>query len=256
MKPASPCGTPMPIRPHRLRRRTISYLVLATLVAFCGGLLHSVESRGQAGHERHGEQGQGRHGNPADLKAYLEHLDSPERDKTQLPSDVIRVLGLKPGMAVADLGSGSGYFTRRLAEAVTDEGLVYAVDVEPELLAYVKESFEHVHEPHRVEYILADPDHPKLKTESVDLIFLCNVAHHIPNRGTYFANLASALKSGGRIAIIDFYHDARSGDLGFPKGHLVSREKILTEMANAGYRLIREHGFLPRQYFLEFAPAH
>lgn len=199
-------------------------------------------------------QDQHRHRRPDDIKQYLEHLDRAERDHYQKPAEVIEVLNLKPGMAVADLGSGSGYFTRRFVEAVTETGIVYAVDVEPEMLAYVKESVAHMHIPSRVEFILAQPDNPKLPFESVDLIFVCNTIHHLDNRPTYFKNLRSALKTGGRISLIDFHPDERSGDLGFPKRHLVSRDTVIHEMSEAGYRLVREHTFLPKQYFLEFAP--
>ena len=189
---------------------------------------------------------------PSDIKEYLEHLDRPERDRDQKPMQVLEALELKPGMAVVDLGAGSGYFTRRFAETVTEQGKVYAIDIEPDMLAYTKESLAQMQAPHTVEFILADADNPKLPAESVDLIFVCNVYHHLENRPTYFAHAASALKPGGRIAIIDFYHDHRSGDVGFPRRHLVSRDTVIDEMGKAGYTLLREHDILSRQYFLEF----
>ncbi|MCS6285411.1 MAG: methyltransferase domain-containing protein [Nitrospira sp.] len=195
---------------------------------------------------------QHQHRRPDDIKQYLEHLDSTERDRYQKPSEVIDALKLKPGMAVADLGSGSGYFTRRFIEAVTETGMVYAVDVEPEMLAYAKESVIHMHTAYTAEFILAQPDNPKLQFASVDLLFVCNTIHHLENRSKYFSDLKSSLKSGARIAIIDFYPDERSGDLGFPKHHLVARDTIVQEMTTAGYQLAREHSFLPKQYFLEF----
>ena len=195
---------------------------------------------------------QHQHRRPDDIKQYLEHLDSTERDRYQKPSEVIEALRLKPGMAVADLGSGSGYFTRRFVEAVTETGMVYAVDVEPEMLAYAKESVIHMHIAYTAEFILAQPDNPKLPFESVDLLFVCNTIHHLENRAKYFSDLKSSLKPGARITIIDFYPDERSGDLGFPKHHLVARDTIVQEMAAAGYQLVREHSFLPKQYFLEF----
>jgi arsenite methyltransferase len=195
------------------------------------------------------------HRRPDDIKQYLEQLDSSERDRYQKPAQVIEALNLTPGMAVADLGSGSGYFTRRFVEAVTDRGIVYAVDIEPEMLAYVKESIVHLHVPYNVQFILARPDNPKLPFESVDLIFVCNTVHHLEDRPAYFRNLRSSLKPGGRIVIIDFYPDERSGELGFPKRHLVAREIVIEELTAAGYRLLREHTFLPRQYFLEFVPS-
>ncbi len=197
----------------------------------------------------------GQHGRLPSVTEYLDQLERPERDHYQKPAEVIQALGLKPGMVVADLGSGSGYFTRRFIEAVTETGKVYAIDVEPEALKHVKDSVEHMHISYTAEFILAQPDNPKLPFESVDLIFLCNVYHHLDNRTTYFINVKSALRPGGRIAIIDYYHDERSGDLGFSKAHLVPRETVLDEMTKAGYRLLREHTFLPKQYFLEFVPV-
>jgi ubiquinone/menaquinone biosynthesis C-methylase UbiE len=195
---------------------------------------------------------QHQHRRPDDIKQYLEHLDSTERDRYQKPSEVIETLKVKPGMAVADLGSGSGYFTRRFVEAVTETGMVYAVDVEPEMLAYAKESVIHMHIGYSAEFILAQPDNPKLPFASVDLLFVCNTIHHLEDRATYFRNLKSSLKPGARIAIIDFYPDDRSGDLGFPKHHLVPRDTLIQEMTTAGYQLAKEHSFLPKQYFLEF----
>ena len=214
---------------------------LVLLVAFCTVLAGSAMAQEQHQHRR-----------PDDIKQYLEHLDSTERDRDQKPAQVIEALNLKPGMAIADLGSGSGYFTRRFVEAVTETGMVYAIDVEPEMLAYVKESIVHMHVPYTAEFILARPDSPKLPFESVDLLFVCNTVHHLEERSKYFRDLASSLKPGGHIGIIDFYPDERSGELGFPKHHLVSRDTIVKELTDAGYRLDREHSFLPRQYFLEF----
>jgi ubiquinone/menaquinone biosynthesis C-methylase UbiE len=199
------------------------------------------------------QHGQG-HDRIPNVLEYLDRLDRPERDQDQKPAQVVEALKLKPGMAVADLGSGSGYFTRRFVEAVTESGKVYAIDVEPEALKYVEESLVHMHRSYTAEFILARPENPKLPYESVDLIFVCNTYHHLEERAAYFRNTKSALQPGGRVAIVDFYDDDRSGDLGFSKRHLVARDTVLQEMAEAGYRLAAEHTFLPKQYFLEFVP--
>jgi len=195
------------------------------------------------------------HRRPVDIKQYLEQLDSEDRDQYQKPRQVIEALNLKPGLAVADLGSGSGYFTRRFIEAVTETGKVYAVDVEPEMLKYAEESVVHMHRSYTAEFILARPDNPKLPYGSIDLLFLCNTYHHLDERTKYFSDTKSSLKPGGRLAIIDFYNDERSGELGFPKRHLVPRETVIAELTEAGYTFVREHTFLPRQYFLEFIPV-
>ena len=165
---------------------------------------------------------------------------------------MIEALALKPGMYVADLGAGSGYFTRRFVEAVTDKGKVYVIDIEPEALKYVEDSLVHMHRSFEAEFILARPDNPKIPFESVDVVFVCNTYHHLENRSEYFRNVKSSLKQNGRVAIVDFYHDDRSGEVGFPKRHLIPREKVEDEMKAAGYRLAKEHTFLPKQYFLEF----
>jgi ubiquinone/menaquinone biosynthesis C-methylase UbiE len=214
-------------------------------VVLCLGLLWIGPAPAQQGH---------RHERMPNVMEYIDRLDRPERDQYQKPAQVVEALELKPGMHVADLGSGSGYFTRRFIEAVTESGKVYAIDVEPEALKYVEDSLVHTHRPYSVEFVLARPDNPKLPAESVDLIFVCNTYHHIEDRAVYFRNVRSALRAGGRIAVVDFYHDERSGELGFPKRHLVSREKVVEEMTEAGYGLLQEHTFLPRQYFLEFVP--
>ena len=215
--------------------------LLSPLVACCLLLTTALAAEEHQGHRR-----------PTDIKQYLEHLDSEERDQHQKPKQVIDALNLKPGLTVADLGSGSGYFTRRFIEAVTETGKVYAVDVEPEMLKYTEESIVHMHRSYTAEFILARPDNPKLPYQSIDLLFVCNTYHHLEERTKYFSDTKSSLKPGGRVVIIDFYQDERSGNLGFPKQHLVSRETVIKELTDAGYTLLREHAFLPKQYFLEF----
>ena len=183
---------------------------------------------------------------------YLDRLDRPERDQDQKPAQVVETLAIKPGMHVADLGAGSGYFTRRFVEAVGETGKVYVIDIEPKALKYVEESLVHMQRPFNAEFILARPDDSNIPVESVDVLFVCNTYHHLQDRTEYFRKAKSSLKEGGRLVIIDYYHDDRSGELSFPKRHLVPREKVLGEITAAGYRLAKEHAFLPKQYFLEF----
>lgn len=216
---------------------------VSAIAAFWLCIVFAVPAVAQDGHP---------HERMPNVMEYIDRLDSPERDQYQKPALVIEALELRPGMGVADLGAGSGYFTRRFVEAVTETGKVYVVDVEPGALKYVEDSLVHMHRPYTAEFILARPDNPKIPSQSVDLIFVCNTYHHLADRTEYFRNIKSSLKSGGRIAIVDFYHDERSGDLGFPKRHLVPQETVIQELSQAGYKLFREHTFLPKQYFLEF----
>ncbi len=168
------------------------------------------------------------------------------RDRWQQPDRVVAELGLRPGDRVADLGAGGGYFTFRLARAVGPSGVVYAVDTDrdmPSALAAraVEQGLGNV------VAVEAKPDEPGLP-EPVDLSFLANSYHHLPDRRTYFALLARHLKPNGRVAIVE----ATPTGLHRLVGHATSPEAIRSELQAAGYTLVADHGFLPRQGFLVF----
>src|SRR5438094_120736 len=142
------------------------------------------------------------HRGPADLKEYIESLERPERDKDQKPDEVIKALNITDYMTIADIGAGSGYFTRKFVWAVQDKGMVYAVDIEPGMLKYNEEMVEHMHTPYNAKFVLAKPDDPLLPPKSVDLVFLCNAYHHLEKRADYFTRVKASLTKNGRIAII------------------------------------------------------
>jgi arsenite methyltransferase len=192
------------------------------------------------------------HRGPADIKEYIDALERPEREKEQKPDEVVKALNITDYMIIADIGAGSGYFTRKFVWAVQNKGMVYAVDIEPAMLKYNEEMVEHLHTPYNAKFVVAKPDDPLLQPKSMDLVFLCNAYHHLEKRADYFKRVQASLKPGARVAIIDFYHDERSGDVGFPREYLVPRDTVVKEMAAAGYALAKEHTFLTRQYFLEF----
>lgn len=173
------------------------------------------------------------------------------RDGWQQPEQVIHSLDIAPGSAVADLGSGGGYFTFRLADAVGSEGRVYAVDVDAELLEYIGERSREEGRDNIVT-VLAAYDDPTIPDASVDLLFTSNTYHHLENRSAYFARAARVLRPGGRVAIIDL--DDRTWIMRV-FGHVTPRDEIVREMEDAGYRLDADHTFLSRQSFLVFARA-
>ena len=173
------------------------------------------------------------------------------RDTWQQPEKVIQSLQLRPGAAVADLGSGGGYFTFRLAKAVGPAGKVYAVDIDQDINAALNERAKN-EQAENIEVILAQPHDPQLPAAGVDLIFTSNTYHHIEDRVRYFNNLRKYLRPGGRVAIIDF--DRRAWLEGLWR-HYSAEEFIKREMEQAGYRLQQELDFLDRQSFLIFAPV-
>ena len=170
------------------------------------------------------------------------------RDNWQQPEKVIAALHLQPGNVVADLGSGGGYFTFRLAKAVAPTGKVYAVDTDQDMVALVAERAKK-EAPSLIEPILAKPDDPVLPATGVDLVFTSNTYHHIDNHVTYFSNLRKYLRPGGKVVIIEL--DGRAWPEGL-LGHYTLRESIKREMDQAGYLFDQDLDFLDRQSFLIF----
>jgi arsenite methyltransferase len=170
------------------------------------------------------------------------------RDGWQHPAQVVAALNISPGDRVADLGSGGGYFTFRLADAVGPEGSVWAVDLDTALLAYVSEQAT-LRGQTWITAIEARPDDPLLPEGQVDLIFTCNTYHHLADRTGYFANARRYLEPTGRVAIVEFNGEGWFGSL---FSHFTPGEDIKREMAAAGYELEAEHDFLGRQSFLVF----
>ena len=184
-----------------------------------------------------------------DLTGYISRLEDPSRREWQKPDVVVQKLNLRAGQSVADLGAGSGYFTVRLAGAVGELGKVYAVDIEPALLDHVVKRIQELGMGN-IEMVLAAPDDPKLPEASVDLIFTCNVLHHVENRDRYYRLLQHTLKSGGRFAVLDFYK--RPLPVGPPPAMKIRKEDMIREVEAAGFRLDQDFAFLPHQYFLVF----
>jgi len=212
---------------------------LFLLAALCPTHLHAqaVASPHEM-HQRHG-----------DAAAYIASLEDPARDAYQKPDEVMKALALRRGEVVADIGSGSGYFTLRFAHAVGEAGRVYAVDVSPEMIRHLNRRLRDAGI-RNVVPILSDPDDPLLPDASVDRFVIVNTWHHIEDRPGYVALLKRMLKPGGQVVHIDF--EKRDLPVGPPPAMKIAREELVKEMEAAGFRLAAEHGFLPYQYFLVF----
>jgi ubiquinone/menaquinone biosynthesis C-methylase UbiE len=186
------------------------------------------------------------HGDPA---AYIAALDDPARDAYQKPDEVMKALALRPGEVVADIGSGSGYFTLRFARAVGDAGRVYAVDVSPDMIRHLNHRLRDAGI-RNVVPVLSEPDDPLLPDASVDRFVIVDTWHHVEDRARYLALLKRMLKPGGLVVHIDF--QKRDLPMGPPIGMKIAREDLVNQMEVAGFRLAAEHTFLPYQYFLVF----
>jgi ubiquinone/menaquinone biosynthesis C-methylase UbiE len=182
------------------------------------------------------------HHTPADADEYAKVLNDPGRDAWQKPHEVVMALELKSSEVVADIGAGTGYFASRFARHAAT---VYAVDIDAKLLEMAKKGA-----PANLLTILAAPDDPKLPPAAVDMIFFCDVLHHIANRPQYYEKLKAALKPGGRIVVIDFYKKALP--VGPPPEMKIDSDAMIAEFKASGFKMTRQWDMLPYQYFYEF----
>lgn len=174
-------------------------------------------------------------------------FDDPKRDAWQQPDKVVAALALAPGMVVADVGAGTGYFEKRLATAVGANGAVIAVDIEPDMVRYLRERAHREGTPN-VEARLGAADDPKLAAGSVDRILIVDTWHHISDRGAYAKKLATALEPGGFIVVVDFKLDTKRGP---PKEHRLAPEQVIADLESAGLRASVVEVGLPDQYVIK-----
>ncbi len=223
-------------------------VVVSGKMVFLHVLVLILLSSALAGCSNHHEQPAVKH-RFDNIDHWVRMFEDPERDSWQKPAEVVKAMNLRPGDVVADIGAGTGYFTRHFAVAVGPSGKAIGLDIETGMVEYMKEDAKKLHLNNYMARVVKTDD-PELEDSSVDVIFLCNTYHHIENRVTYFRNVAQSLKQGGRVINVDFYKDS---DFGPPREHKLAKEVVLKEMEMAGYRLVASHDFLPQQYFLEFA---
>ena len=176
-----------------------------------------------------------------------EHFNELAAREEKESANVIPHLELKKGDSVADLGAGGGYFSFKLAEAVGSSGKVYAIDIDPESIAFIRKKITEKNAGN-IEAVLAAYDDSKLAPASVDLVFIRNAYHDFQDRVRYFARLKSVLKPGGRIAIID-YDKSKLGLFRGIFGHALDEKIIIAEMKQAGYIKTRSYTFLKQQSF-------
>jgi len=179
-------------------------------------------------------------------------LDGPGRDQWQKPKEVIQRLSIQPGMAVADIGAGSGYFTLYFAEAVGKQGIVYAGDIAEEALELIAKRAKQ-RGLKNIKLIHSEETDTKLAPGSIDVAFLCDVYHEVSHPIELLKNVRTALKQSGRLAIIDFKKEPTPH--GPPLEHRIPEEQLVKEVQLAGFRVRERLSILPYQYFIIFERA-
>jgi arsenite methyltransferase len=170
------------------------------------------------------------------------------RDKWQQPERVIAALALQPGDVIADLGSGTGYFTLRFARAVGPNGRVFAVDTDGGLLAAIEQDARKAGMT-GVTTVQAKEGGVLELPEPADVVFLSNVFHHLPAQAGYFRAARSQLRPGGRVAILE---SKPEGLFARWFGHATAPATVQQTMAEAGYEAGESYDFVERRSFQLF----
>jgi len=179
-------------------------------------------------------------------------LVRPEREAEEQPEKALDALNLKPGMVVADIGAGVGYMSLRLAKRVGPSGEVYANDLQPEMLAKLRENASHA-KINNVMTVLGDVTDPKLPANIMDLVLLVDVYHEFSQPQQMLRKIRETLKPDGRLVLLEY----RAEDPNVPiiSEHKMTVAQVKTELEAEGFVLQPVIETLPRQHILILTKA-
>lgn len=176
-------------------------------------------------------------------------LERPEREQEEKPGLLLEALKLKPGQAVADIGAGTGYYTRRLARKVGEKGVVYAVEIQQEMLDILTNKMAEINI-YNVKPVLGTITDPKLPVGGVDLILMVDVYHEFDHPHEMTKAMIKSLKPDGRIVFVEF----RGEDPNVPIKplHKMTEAQVRKEMSAFPVEWVETSEVLPIQHIIVF----
>lgn len=184
-----------------------------------------------------------------DVKKYQETFEGESREVYAKRKEIVAAVGLKPGMAVADVGAGTGLYTRLFAAEVGPTGTVYAVDIAEKFLEHIAKVNSEVGITN-VTSVLCKADSVELRTGSIDLAFICDTYHHFEFPHRTMASIHKALKPGGRVVLVDFRREeGKSRD--WVLSHVRAGQDVFEkEIAEAGFQKVKEEKTILKENYL------
>jgi predicted methyltransferase len=186
------------------------------------------------------------------VSEFVERFEKEGRDVFDCRKEVVAALNLKEGMVVADVGAGTGLFSRMFSPLVGDKGKVFAVDISDEFVAHV-ERLANEQKMTNVVGIVCQPDSAELPPGSVDLVFICDTYHHFEFPHKTMRSIHASLKPQGQVVLIDFHRiEGKSSD--WVMGHVRAGQEVFTqEIVEAGFKQVEERDdLLKESYFVRF----
>jgi ubiquinone/menaquinone biosynthesis C-methylase UbiE len=176
-------------------------------------------------------------------------LDRAEREREEQPTRALQIMQIAPGMTVADIGAGSGYFTERLARLVGPSGQVFATDIQPGMIDLLKRRLR-AQAIQNVSVILSEPANPLLPAGAIDLALMVDVYHELGDPQTVLKHIRTALKPEGRLVLVEY----KGEDPTIPilPSHKMTVAQAKVELEAEGFTLATAVSSLPRQHVLIF----
>lgn len=174
-------------------------------------------------------------------------LERPERESEEAPSKAIAALDVKPGLVVADIGAGSGYYSARMAKLVGPAGKVFATDIQPGMIELLNRRIASEGLTN-VSTILGSMDDPRLPPASIDLAIMVDVYHELQQPQIFLQRLKGTFKPGGRLVLLEFRKEDRTVPI--LEVHKMSVAEVKQELEAEGYVLDRVIDVLPWQHII------
>ena len=190
------------------------------------------------------------YGNP-DVERTARSYERENRPVVQHREGILAICQLKPGMAVADIGAGTGLYTRPFARKVAPGGKVYAVDITPSFVEYIEKTCK-TQGLNNVIGIVNTDTSAELPPHSIDLAFICDTYHHFEYPLRMLASIHQAMRPGGRVVVVDYKKEEGVSPKWIFNHVRADKKLVVEEFARAGFKLIDEHDFVPLHYVLRF----
>lgn len=190
-----------------------------------------------------------------DVEAWLARFERDDREVYARRDEIVDALDLKPGMDVADIGAGTGFFTVLFAREVGPEGTVYAADIASNFVEYIDETARKLGL-NNIRGIVNPPDSTNLPPGSVDLVFMAHTYHHFEFPYKMLASIHDALRPDGMVVLVDLERvEGVSPDFVLRMVR-AGKGTFTDEFRNAGFELVEEIPFSDSDYFLKFRLRH
>ena len=223
--------------------RLVRFVLLVPLCLTMGLTLHAQDKSVRPGINKPFE-------NP-DVKDFVSKFEVESREVYTKRQEIVAACKLKRGMVMADVGAGTGLFTRLFAQEVGEKGKVYAVDIAPKFIEHIKQTCDKAGIKN-VQGVVCKQDSVELPENSVDLVFICDTYHHFEFPFKTMASIHRALRPGGQMVVVDFQRiPGKSRE--WVLNHVRAGEKtVVQEIVSSGFKKIGEEKFLSENYLVRF----